>query len=488
MSRSPGIAVLGSMWMLKKRSRVSRPRSSSPPRVPPSPPAKIDGRSRGTNELPSTWWWVTARCSASTPTARSVLSWACARASHASRVSGLGASVRGTSVSAPTAAACRPRRPVGTSWVTTSAFGVPSSESAGGATNGQIHATSSWVGAAAERSTAIMWVTKPARGVSLMSRSCTSSGYTPLPCRRMPSRVRSSCTVRTPLASAGTSSRGMRCRVRVCGNVGLSPRPASKALRDNTRSWTVSVSCRPSMLPLVRNPIVKMPVFEVHASCDVSASAGAFGSVCAVAGTTPATQPRTSAAKTAIATRRITARAPDDRETGGEDVEPERLVEREGGVVLELRVHERAGHALPPEPVHRVGDERVTDAEPSLLGVDRDALEVPLVTRPPRDRVPGEGRLGVGTGGAELADRSGVERVAQPERPEAPERRKGEIVECEHARQRSRRVARDTGSSGRPGSPVMTWVRRWRRSRTVKQASTNGSPSAGPMALVSSSS
>ena len=35
------------MWVLKKRSRVSMPRSSSPPSVPPSPPAKIDGKVEG---------------------------------------------------------------------------------------------------------------------------------------------------------------------------------------------------------------------------------------------------------------------------------------------------------------------------------------------------------------------------------------------------------------------------------------------------------
>ena len=55
VSRSPGIAVLGSRCALKKLWRVSVPWSSSLRSVPASPAALSDGRSSGTNEPASTW-------------------------------------------------------------------------------------------------------------------------------------------------------------------------------------------------------------------------------------------------------------------------------------------------------------------------------------------------------------------------------------------------------------------------------------------------
>ena len=113
----------------------------------------------------------------------------------------------------------------------------------------------------------------------------------------------------------------------------------------------------------------------------------------------------------------------------------------------------------------------------------RDPLEIPLVTRAARDRVAGESRLRLGPRRAELAHGGRVERVAQSERAEPPEGGEREVVEGEH-----RRPVAPGGSGHRQrragaGSPVISWVSRWRRSRTVKRASTNGSPSAGPIAL-----
>ena len=73
--------------------------------------------------------------------------------------------------------------------------------------------------------------------------------------------------------------------------------------------------------------------------------------------------------------------------------------------------------------MHGVGDECVPDTLPARVGVHRDPLEVTLIAGAAGDRVTGEQRLRVGTGGAELAYGCGVERVAESERAESPERR-----------------------------------------------------------------
>ena len=105
MSRSPGIAVLGSRCVLKKRlERVGAPVELVAEGAA-EPAVEGDGRSSGTNEPASTWWCATAAPQRVDACRELGLSWAWASESHASSVSGLGASVRGTSVSAPIAAA-----------------------------------------------------------------------------------------------------------------------------------------------------------------------------------------------------------------------------------------------------------------------------------------------------------------------------------------------------------------------------------------------
>ena len=66
--------------------------------------------------------------------------------------------------------------------------------------------------------------------------------------------------------------------------------------------------------------------------------------------------------------------------------------------------------------------------------VHRDPLEIALVAGAAGDRVPVSGGSPSEPRGAELAHGSGVERVAQSERAEAPERGEREVVEREHRR------------------------------------------------------
>ena len=123
-SRGPGNAVLGSRWAPKKVSSVVTPRANSDAggwfTTPPRSFRRMAGRSRGTNGPVSTWLRRPALRTAATPAARS--GDRAASVFHASRVSGLGASVSCTSGFAPSSLAWRPSRPVG--WRSASVFAL----------------------------------------------------------------------------------------------------------------------------------------------------------------------------------------------------------------------------------------------------------------------------------------------------------------------------------------------------------------------------
>ncbi len=147
-SRWPGSAVLGSTCEPRNCSRAASPRVSSPGRVPSTGvttssrlPRTIDGRSSGTNGPASTCLlpWATDARTASAPAANSGTF--CPSAAHASSVSGLGASVRGTSVSPSSWMAWRPSRPVGLKSASVSGLMGMLATYAGSACNGHTHAT-----------------------------------------------------------------------------------------------------------------------------------------------------------------------------------------------------------------------------------------------------------------------------------------------------------------------------------------------------------
>ena len=103
----------------------------------------------------------------------------------------------------------------------------------------------------------------------------------------------------------------------------------------------------------------------IHGLCWASAKVGA--ALCAAAGPAPDRREgerarhheRGEEQGRAASERGPSQRAAEDAQTGREDLEPERLVERERVGVLELGVHVGAGGAVAPDPGERVGDERV---------------------------------------------------------------------------------------------------------------------------------
>src|SRR5439155_16236246 len=154
------------------------------------------------------------------------------------------------------------------------------------------------------------WVTKLETSLRLESRSATWSGYTPVWGASRRSGPESLCDwrprlrLRTPALSTERESNGTVTWLR--GDPRLPPLMlASKAVRDVSCWYTVSVSSSPAVEPFARRRIVKSPPTGDHALWPTSSSVGpAVAAVCAAAGVPDATITPTASAAAALPTRR----------------------------------------------------------------------------------------------------------------------------------------------------------------------------------------
>ncbi len=306
------------------------------------------------------------------------------------------------------------------------------------------------------------WVTKWASDSSFALRRSTSSGYTPLSLRPAVGYT----STFSPAASVGSASNANGVRLRDGGR--LPPFTLwSNAVRDCNESWTVSTTCAPAGTSVARNLMRKSPFGATHALCPASAN---VGTACAPAGAVPVTSAAAVIARiaTAAASRlrartasrlrartasRGSQRPAEDAQARGEDVEPERAVQRERRVRSPTACSRRRGRrpASRSNPGASATRERPHPREPGV-GVHRDALQVAVAAGDTGDRV-GDDPVGV---------------VADPEA--ARGRRVDGVLEARPGRAaRTRRTMRHRARARRAGRAGSPWPAATRPARARRR-------------------